>query len=390
MTDSLPGTDPVPLGPPSQPIEGGSHAHLIPRLISLAGELGYSVELRALPEHGPGGWCDQTTKQIVVAAGPANREVRTLVHELAHAIGLGYAQYGRQRAEVLVDCVTYIVCSSAGLDVGGESIAYIAGWGEDGALDAIREYATTIDAVARRIEDALDPEPDRTPPAADATVNFRSRSDVAFGRAARPALSGKALADLARSGRMQPDNERRPAGRATALRGDEADLYRRHSRALQRAVARMGDVSPQILEDACQFAWSRLLLHQPNRRSVFAWLYVVARHEVYRLSAIERGDAPLEDLPGDQACEAPMAGRPSLDDRLEANEALRALADLPEPQRRDLTLLVAGFSYREIAEMTGGRTYSNVNKHLKKARARMRLARSGTRDGATFRRRPSS
>ena len=56
---------------------------------------------------------------------------------------------------MLVDCVTYIVCSSVGLDVGGESIPYIAGWGEDGALDAIREYAQTIDTIARRIEDAL-------------------------------------------------------------------------------------------------------------------------------------------------------------------------------------------------------------------------------------------
>jgi hypothetical protein len=56
---------------------------------------------------------------------------------------------------VLVDCVTYVVCSSVGLDVGGESIPYVAGWGEDGALDAIREFAETVDAIARRIEDAL-------------------------------------------------------------------------------------------------------------------------------------------------------------------------------------------------------------------------------------------
>jgi hypothetical protein len=61
---------------------------------------------------------------------------------------------------VLVDCVTYVVCSSAGLDVGGESILHIAGWGEDGALDAIREYAQTIDDIARRIENALNDGPD--------------------------------------------------------------------------------------------------------------------------------------------------------------------------------------------------------------------------------------
>ena len=72
-----------PVEPPAEPIEGDRHAHLIPRLTALAGELGYGVEIRALPEHGPGGWCDAEHQQIVVAAGPANRQVRTLVHELA-------------------------------------------------------------------------------------------------------------------------------------------------------------------------------------------------------------------------------------------------------------------------------------------------------------------
>jgi DNA-directed RNA polymerase specialized sigma24 family protein len=65
---------------------------------------------------------------------------------------------------------------------------------------------------------------------------------------------------------------------------------------------------------------------------------------------------------------------------LEAREALTLLAGLPERQRADLTLLVAGFSYREIAQMTGGRTHTNVNKHIAKARSRVRLARLA--DGA--------
>lgn len=155
MTDPLPGKEPVPLSPPSQPITGDSHHHLIAPLITHAAQLGYCVEIRDLPDDGPGGWCDSKRKQIVVANGPANHQVRTLVHEIAHAHGLGYAGYGRDRAEVLVDCVTYCVLGSVGLDVGGESIPYVAGWGEDGALDAIREYAATIDTIARRIEDAL-------------------------------------------------------------------------------------------------------------------------------------------------------------------------------------------------------------------------------------------
>jgi hypothetical protein len=156
-TEQIPGTEPVSLSPPAQPITGDSHHPLIAPLIAHAAELGYSVEIRELPEHGPAGWCDTDHRQIVVANGPANQQVRTLTHELAHAHGVGYQQYGRKQAEVLVDCVTYCVLGSVGLDVGGESIPYIAGWGEDGALDAIRDYAETIDTIARRIEDSLKP-----------------------------------------------------------------------------------------------------------------------------------------------------------------------------------------------------------------------------------------
>jgi DNA-directed RNA polymerase specialized sigma24 family protein len=64
----------------------------------------------------------------------------------------------------------------------------------------------------------------------------------------------------------------------------------------------------------------------------------------------------------------------TIEDQLEALEALRALAGLPDRQRQDLSLRVPGFSYREIAAMTDGRTYTNVNKHLVKARARIRRA----------------
>lgn len=35
------------------------------------------------------------------------------------------------------------------------SYRYVAGWGEDGALDAVRDYAQTIDTIAKRVEDAL-------------------------------------------------------------------------------------------------------------------------------------------------------------------------------------------------------------------------------------------
>ena len=55
----------------------------------------------------------------------------------------------------MVDTVTLLAASSVGLAVDGETIPYIAGWGEDGALEAVTEFAETIDRAARRIEDVL-------------------------------------------------------------------------------------------------------------------------------------------------------------------------------------------------------------------------------------------
>jgi antirestriction protein ArdC len=155
QTDPLPDKEPVALDPPRQPIQGATHAHLLTPLDQLAAELGYSVDRRRLD--GPAdGWCDSRKHEIVVNDElSANAQVRVLVHEIAHALGVGYGEYGRRRAEVLVDTVTYVVCGSVGLDTSVSSVPYVAGWGESGELDAIRGYAETIDKIARRIEDHL-------------------------------------------------------------------------------------------------------------------------------------------------------------------------------------------------------------------------------------------
>ncbi len=155
QTEPLTGCEPVELEPPCEPITGDSHQHLLAPLVALAGQLGYRVDVRPV-DGSAGGWCDSKQKLIVVSAAlAANARVRVLVHEIAHALGIGYADLGRERAEVMVDCVTYIVCGQLGLDTSGESIAYVAGWGEEGALDAIQAYAQTIDDVARRLHDSV-------------------------------------------------------------------------------------------------------------------------------------------------------------------------------------------------------------------------------------------
>jgi hypothetical protein len=120
---------------------------------AFAESLAFTVSLETI-DGSAGGWCDQKAKRIVVDADAlANARLRTLIHETIHGLGVGYREYGRERAEVIVDTVTYPACASVGLDVSGETVAYVAGWGEGGALEAVTEFAKTIDELARRIEE---------------------------------------------------------------------------------------------------------------------------------------------------------------------------------------------------------------------------------------------
>ena len=135
-----------------------------------------------------------------------------------------------------------------------------------------------------------------------------------------------------------------------------ADLYRGHDRQLQRAVARAVSAPRELIEDACQNAWTIMLRSRPRRDTWFAWLRVVAVHEAYRLCEADRV-AYLEDLDQAEGWEAVTPDRHTLENAIEARRALRRLAELPGRERRNLTLKVAGFSYVEIAEMTGGLTY---------------------------------
>ncbi len=152
------------------------------------------------------------------------------------------------------------------------------------------------------------------------------------------------------------------------LRGDEAEVYNAHRLALECAVRRAVNAPAACIEDACSFAWLQFLRLQPDRDTVFPWLRTVAIREAWRLSRRERRDGHLEDAP---AWEERTATE-SLRRTTEAHHALESLAALPHRQRRYLTLLVSGHSYAEIARTTGA-TYTNVNKHLTRARASLRL-----------------
>lgn len=146
--------EPLP-EPPREPVTGDSHAGYLEKLTAYAASIGAPV--RYAGTGSAGGYYSEKDGEIVLSdePRPANARVRTLVHELAHAVGVPtYKEHGQASAEVIVETAAHIVCGAIGLDTAGESIPYIAGWGERGDLAAIRTYAETVDKIARELEAA--------------------------------------------------------------------------------------------------------------------------------------------------------------------------------------------------------------------------------------------
>ncbi len=122
-------------------------------LVKVAATLGYSVEVSVLPGERNGD-CTFELKRIRVREGlEPTQSVKTLAHELAHAILHGEADdtgATQAVAELEAESVAFVVCDDLGLDSSGYSFGYIATWSGDG------DVATRlISASAQRINQAV-------------------------------------------------------------------------------------------------------------------------------------------------------------------------------------------------------------------------------------------
>ena len=130
-------------------------------------------------------------------------------------------------------------------------------------------------------------------------------------------------------------------------------------------------------QDACQRTLEIYLerLDRVEEATAGAWQRTVCKHEAMRIRASRQRVLPREEVDFD--------ARPSTDvgdagERMAGFErvarAAEALHGCKPDDVRALLLKADGSSYAEIAHELNW-TYTNVNKHLGKARARVRLAR---------------
>ena len=82
--------------------------------------------------------------------------------------------------------------------------------------------------------------------------------------------------------------------------GDIGELYSSLAGRLERIVRACVSCPDPVIEDACQFAWSRLLHHRDRvrRDTALGWLARTAVREAFRVTRRRARELPLEDEAG--------------------------------------------------------------------------------------------
>jgi RNA polymerase sigma factor (sigma-70 family) len=163
---------------------------------------------------------------------------------------------------------------------------------------------------------------------------------------------------------------------AASTAGAVAQLYVEHAKRLEQIVRVDVHAPEALVEDACQFAWSRLVFHahRVRRETVLPWLVTTAVRHAFKLLRRERRLLSLEALV-EQAAE-PVSPLPSPDEVAEERQRLVDLDRLPERQQRLVWLQGLGLSYVEMAEREGCTTRT-VERQLLRARRTMRATALG-------------
>jgi DNA-directed RNA polymerase specialized sigma24 family protein len=160
-------------------------------------------------------------------------------------------------------------------------------------------------------------------------------------------------------------------------------FYLCHAERLRRAIARKTcGLDDAIIDDACAFAWETLL-RRPDinlgRHEAYWWLYKVALRQAWALGRAQRREQPIGGLNGaDEDSLEPISLDSDVADlvaeQLERASVHGVLGRLHWRERRELLLYAHGFSYQEIAKLTGT-SFTAVNRWLARGRNALRAAR---------------
>jgi RNA polymerase sigma factor (sigma-70 family) len=158
---------------------------------------------------------------------------------------------------------------------------------------------------------------------------------------------------------------------------DVGELYALLATRLEQIVRIDVHAPDVVVEDACQFAWSRLLhhRHRVQRETVLTWLARTAVHEALKLLRRDHRELSLEAA-SEQGTSVVAPRAAATDALVEQRERLAEIRRLPERQQRLLWLHALGWSYAEIA-VRESCTVRTVDRQLIRARQRLRHGADG-------------
>jgi antirestriction protein ArdC len=144
-------TEGAELPRPLRLIDDGARNLELDLLLTRAGEVGFSVEFWEL-RGDRNGDCSHALRRIRIDRRlPPAQMVKTLAHELGHALLHGLEFEGsRALAELEAESVAYISCRDLGIDSSAYSFGYVASWA-GGGPEAARAVAAAGSRVIRAV-----------------------------------------------------------------------------------------------------------------------------------------------------------------------------------------------------------------------------------------------
>jgi antirestriction protein ArdC len=129
-------------------LRGDDPAGIYRRLAAVAGSIGFSVEDCEFDD-STNGDCSCSARRIRIETRntPAQR-VKTLAHELSHALLHQQSVSDRGLAELEAESTAYVVCQRLGLDTGCYSFGYVATWA-GGGEQAIAKIKTSCSRIQK-------------------------------------------------------------------------------------------------------------------------------------------------------------------------------------------------------------------------------------------------
>jgi RNA polymerase sigma factor (sigma-70 family) len=137
--------------------------------------------------------------------------------------------------------------------------------------------------------------------------------------------------------------------------GDEEQLFQRYHARLRRRTAFEVKTSPEIVDDACAYAWMQLITRQPRRETAYGWLVTVARNEALRLDQLARVRASRQQSLNfdEHAGDLMDATRGRVELAMDLQDLRARLLELSPRERETVLLHAAGWRYAQLAERLG-------------------------------------